>query len=275
MKMFDESYVVYTFIRMIILFKIINRILDFCLLHRHPYSSFYRNKNILQRIFSWNSYTFYFLSILNSNQLFLDILLLDTIVYNCLQTMETFIQYYHFFQSFSLFPFSSTSSSSTTTTTTSYSSTTILTCFIILIFILGGLSNYIVESFLISTRNRPVREVVGVIIKDGMNSSVAACLGYTLQIAPKTIILKIWNLNQNILLVQWNAGQVLFYGLLFFLCHFLWIKEDEEEGGGREQEYTSRWFSSSSSSTRIFTWIVGALFGVIFYELQVQLYTLS
>jgi len=211
--MFDKSFVIFTFIRLIEILKFMNGILALCLKNRNQ--SYH--KNVLQRIFDSKMIFTPLLCIFNSDRLWLDVLVLNTVIYNCLFTMETMVQLASPFQD-----------------TTHH---VIVLC-IILCLILGGLSNFM-ATFI---TGRPV--------EDGMTGSLAVCLGYMLQLAPNIPVL-------NIMHVNFKPGEVLSYVFLTYLTHAM---IDSTHG-------------RSLPSTRIITWILGALFGVALYEYQLQIYT--
>lgn len=210
MKMFDKANLAFTTIRLIEIFKLINWILSLCLLHRRSEPC-----NVLQRIFH-SKFTSPLFSILNSDAILWDLILLNTIMYKCLFTLENVVR----FRPSPLFE------DSFTNLYTIYS--------FILIFIFGGLSNFLAEYI----SSRPV--------VDGMNGSVAACLGYNLQVAPHTPLVTLFD-------VDLKPGEILSFVFITYVTHAMIGS------------------NSVSSISRIITWIVGASLGVFLYELQLQI----
>jgi len=214
MKMFDKSYLPYTIIRLVAILKLFNWILAFCLLDQS-----HTTPNILQQIF-FSKVTSPLLSILNSDKLWLDLILLNTIMFKSLLSLEKIVVRLGP-------PFQD-------------STNNVSIHAFLLICILGGLSNFIAEYM----TGRPV-------IEQGMNASVAACLGYSLQVAPHTPLLRVFD-------VSLTPGEILSYVFITFLTH-AWID--------------SRSSSNRTSSSRILTWIIGAFLGIAFYEFQLQIYS--
>ena len=201
--MFDKSNMVFSAIRLIEVLKIINWLLSFCLLDRS------NNHNVLQRIFYYKFISPLF-SILNADALlFIDLISLNTMIYTSFITLEKVVRLRSFFQDSSIHSFG-------------------LYTFI-LTFILGGISNAIAEYM----TERPVH---------GINGSLAACLGYSLHVAPNIPVLRVFD-------IELKPGEILSSVFLVYLSQILLNRR---------------------STSMILTWVIGAMGGVALYELQVQ-----
>lgn len=207
--MLDESTLAFSAIRIIEIVKVLNWILAFCLSDRS------HSHNVLERIF-YSKITSPLFSILNTDRMWMDFLGLNTIVYQTLYTLEKIVRIKAFqsssvIQSFSFYSFT-------------------------LIFILGGLSNFMTEFVM----ERPIH---------GMNGSLAACLGYSLQVSSNRPLV-------TLLDVELKPGEILSYVFLAYLTHILLMDSRQSIGS-------------------MLSWVIGAIGGFSLYELQVLFYSRS
>jgi hypothetical protein len=166
--------------------------------------------NVLQRVF-YSHVTYPLLSVLSTEHLWIDLITLNSIIYKSLMQLEKMTRYgsVHDSSSFFFYSFS-------------------------LLFIVGGLSNLLAEYI----TQLPV---------DGMNGSLAAAIGYSLQAAPYTPLVRVYS-------SELHPGEILSYVFLMYLTQALFD-------------------SRRTAPSTMLTWLLGAFGGVALYEFQVQLYS--